>query len=117
MSIAKTNKAERTLFEGQSTTGPGVRRTRNADTDFVCSALDLLARSGLLSDEARPEADKALRQHFKGSTYYVAASAPGDVSTAVRDVLSRFNGRNPREVARELGVSRATVYRRLKQPG
>lgn len=118
MSITKTPKAHKaaSLFEGQSTAATTSRRHRNSETDFVCSALDLLARAGLLSDDARPEADKALRQHFKGSTYYVAASAPAD-SEEARRVLARFNGRNPREVARELGISRATVYRKLKQPG
>jgi predicted transcriptional regulator YheO len=32
-------------------------------------------------------------------------------------VLEMFNGRNASEVARRLGISRATVYRLLKQPG
>ena len=32
-------------------------------------------------------------------------------------VLSLFNGRNATEVARCLNISRATVYRLLKQPG
>lgn len=118
MSITRTPKAQKPspLFDGQSTATTSQRRPRNAETDFVCSALDLLARAGLLSDDARTEADKALRQHFKGSTYYIAASAPTG-SEEARRVLARFNGRNPREVARELGVSRATVYRKLKQPG
>jgi Mor family transcriptional regulator len=35
----------------------------------------------------------------------------------VDQVLSMFNGRNATEVARRLQISRATVYRILKQPG
>jgi DNA-binding NtrC family response regulator len=119
MSITKTQKSGKaaTVFEGQSTETLLARRQRSSESDFVCGALDLLVRSGLIADEDRPAADKALRSHFKGNTYYVAATEPTDSAAAARQVLAKFNGRNPREVARELGVSRATVYRRLKQPG
>jgi DNA-directed RNA polymerase specialized sigma subunit len=34
-----------------------------------------------------------------------------------RKALALFNGRNAREVARRLGISRPHVYRLLKQPG
>ena len=35
----------------------------------------------------------------------------------VREVLRLFNGRNATEVARRLNLSKATVYRYIKQPG
>lgn len=46
---------------------------------------------------------------FKGSTAARKAKA--------REVLCHFDGRNASTVARQLGVSRGTVYRWLKQPG
>ena len=102
------------LFTGQGTSQPAASAEA---TDFVSALLDTLARAGLLSDADRAEADKALRGHFKHGTYYVAASAPSERDAVARSVLAKFNGRNARQVARELNISRATVYRRLKQPG
>jgi len=43
--------------------------------------------------------------------------AKPDKNTRARKVLALFNGRNAREVARKLGISRTSVYRYLKQPG
>lgn len=125
MSIAKTKAATTTtgaadsapLFEGQSTTGPGVRRQRDADTDFVTSLLDLLTAEGLMEGESREDADKALREHFKPGTYYVAATAPTEREAVARRVLSMFNGRNARQIARTLHIGKTTVYRILKQAG
>jgi transcriptional regulator of acetoin/glycerol metabolism len=119
MSITKTKpaaaaKSAAPLFEGQSTSPSG---SAPEATDFVTDLLDTLSRAGLLADDARAEADRALRGHFKHGTYYVAASAPADRDALARSVLAKFNGRNARQVARELNISRATVYRRLKQPG
>lgn len=55
-----------------------------------------------------------LRQEFGGDRVYVRK----DVTVVRRErALELFNGRNASEVARELGVSRATVYRLLKTPG
>lgn len=59
----------------------------------------------------------AVRAEFQGEECYIAGRpATARQETAVT-VLRLFNGRNATEVARKLNVSRATVYRYLKQPG
>lgn len=112
MTLKKTTKAERTLFAGQSTAAP----SRSA-SDFVADMLDLLTASGLLPEDGRDEADKALRAHFKCGTYYVAANAPAERDATARRVLALFNGRNARQVARVLRIGKTTVYRIIKQSG
>ena len=50
----------------------------------------------------------------------LAMVAPGSVAERERitaEVLRVFNGRNAAEVARRLGIGRATVYRIIKQEG
>jgi len=54
----------------------------------------------------------AVRAEFAGEECYIAGRR---VQSA--DVLALFNGRNATEVARRLNISRATVYRHIKQPG
>lgn len=71
--------------------------------------------------EQRSEADgglrkikAAVREEFAGTACYIQGR-PREVVTA--QVLALFNGRNASEVARRLQISRATVYRAIKQPG
>jgi transcriptional regulator of acetoin/glycerol metabolism len=65
---------------------------------------------------AKSEAIKqALRDEFAGERVYIRKR--GDVDPIARNVLRVFNGRNATETARELGVGRATVYRKIKQAG
>lgn len=59
----------------------------------------------------------AVRAEFRGEECYIAGRAATARQETVVTVLSLFNGRNATEVARRLGISRATVYRYLKQPG
>ena len=54
----------------------------------------------------------AVRAEFSGERHYIAKRNP-----RVTQVLALFDGRNATEVARRLGISRATVYRVIKQPG
>lgn len=65
--------------------------------------------AGLKLDAAR----SAVRRELEGGQYYIAKRKRDDLA---RQVLSLFNGRNAAEVARKLNISRATVYRCLKQP-
>lgn len=59
----------------------------------------------------------AVRAEFKGETCYLAGRPATVRQQTVAQVLALFNGRNATEVARRLQISRATVYRVLKQPG
>lgn len=59
----------------------------------------------------------AVRSEFRGEECYIAARPTSARQQTVAQVLALFNGRNATEVARRLQISRATVYRVLKQPG
>jgi Mor family transcriptional regulator len=58
----------------------------------------------------------AMRAEFRGERVYIRQPQT-ERQRLVAAVLSRFNGRNASEVARELSIGRATVYRILKQAG
>lgn len=123
MTIEKVQAAEaarprkpKEVFVGQSTEGAAQASVREGD--FVASVLDLLASKGLLLEDNRTEADAALRGHFGCDRYYVAAKKREKSSADLaRTVLARFNGRNAREIARELRIGKTTVYRIIKQAG
>ncbi len=55
-----------------------------------------------------------LRSEFRDE---VRRTSPLERQQRVHQVLQLFNGRNATEVARSLGIGRATVYRYLKQAG
>jgi len=59
----------------------------------------------------------AVRAEFRGQKVWVAGRSQLERHRLAQKVLALFNGRNAREVARRLGISRATVYRALKQAG
>ncbi len=59
----------------------------------------------------------AVRAEFRGEDCYIAGRPATERQQTVAQVLSLFDGRNATEVARRLRISRATVYRILKQPG
>jgi DNA-binding NtrC family response regulator len=63
----------------------------------------------------------AVREEFAGDRAHVARFSRAEREQRrherAQEVLRLFNGRNATEVARVLGLGRATVYRMLKQPG
>lgn len=67
--------------------------------------------------ERRDQMTADLRAEFGGQRWYVAARPETERQWRVREILARFNGRNATEVCRTLKISRATVYRTIKQPG
>jgi transcriptional regulator of acetoin/glycerol metabolism len=58
--------------------------------------------------------ENKLRREFGGAGYI---KKDGAAKPTASDILRAFNGRNPSEAARVLGISRATLYRKIKQPG
>ena len=59
----------------------------------------------------------AVRAEFRGEECYIASRPATARQEMVAQVLAMFNGRNASEVARRLGIGRATVYRVIKQAG
>lgn len=97
------------LFHGQSTVETD--RTR----DLVTAIFDVLIENNPELAEKREEGEAAVRHRLGGLRGTVLAKPDSD--TMATRVLSLFNGRNAREVARKLGIGRASVYRYLKQAG
>lgn len=88
-----------------------------AEPDLVDRIFDyLLAEFPQLAGDASSvrRAQNAVRAEFAGEEVYIPKRNSKDVAG---EVLRLFNGRNATEVARRLGIHRATVYRYLKQPG
>ena len=93
--------------------GEGVESVPITDPDFVDHVFAYLLKE--FPHLAGPEfarAERAVRDLWGGERAYVR----GDKKQALaHQVLSLFNGANATAVARELNISRATVYRLLKQ--
>lgn len=88
------------------------------NADLVDRLFDYLLQMQptLADDPAKFLAMKsAVRDEFAGTDVYLRRREKSDRLAA--QVLSLFNGRNATEVARCLRISRATVYRLIKQPG
>lgn len=96
---------------------PTLRDRLVAEPDLVDRIFDYVVA---LLPELGPrhvEVKLAVRAEFAGDRAYVLRRDRNGSHPLARQVLSLFNGRNATEVARELHISRATVYRVLKQPG
>jgi DNA-binding phage protein len=88
------------------------------DPDLVDRIFDyLLSEFPHIAGERFNQAKRAVRDEFRGEEVYIAARASTERQRLVQEVLSMFNGRNASEVARRLRISRASVYRFLKQSG
>lgn len=88
-----------------------------AEPDLVDRIFDyILAELPQIADSVQKHKD-AVRAEFRGEECYIATRPATARQQTVSQVLTLFNGRNASEVARRLQISRATVYRVLKQPG
>jgi Mor family transcriptional regulator len=58
-----------------------------------------------------------VRQEFRGIEIYIPKRSAARRKQLTDNVLTLFNGRNATEIARKLGIGRATVYRIIKQEG
>lgn len=86
------------------------------EPDIVDRMFDyLLAEFPQIAGERFAAAKQAVRAEFKGEEVYIPARGATARQQLVADVLALFNGRNASEVARRLHISRASVYRFVKQ--
>ncbi len=89
-----------------------------ADPDLVDRIFDYIVEQFPdIAAERLDEMKKATREEFRGAEYYIPRRSPTDRQQLVEEVLRLFDGRNATEIARRLQISRATVYRYVKQPG
>ena len=81
------------------------------DPDLIDDIFRFLVKEHpeLAGAEAKTKAQ--LRKEFGGESYYVAKRSATDLT---QRVLGLWNGRNAVTIARELGISRGSVYRHLK---
>lgn len=59
----------------------------------------------------------AVRDEFAGAREFIRSNRSQRSKDLADEVLRKFNGRNATEVARELGITRPSVYRILKRAG
>lgn len=87
------------------------------EPDIVDAIFDLVLRERPeMASEDIDALKRMTRDEFGGQTFlYVRVMPDERQRRIVQQVLSMFNGRNASEVARQLGIGRATVYRLLKQ--
>lgn len=87
--------------------------------DYIFSDPVLAEAVARLGEQGRSvqQLKVAVRAEFKGEECYIGGRAASDRQALAMQVLALFNGRNATEVARRLGISRASVYRYLKQSG
>lgn len=106
---------------------PELQKLLDAEPDLLDLMLDYLFSDPALSAAVaricgdpgakRAELDKAMRPLFKGDVQRIRTRSMTERQNIAQQVLALFNGRNATEVARRLKISRASVYRFLKQPG
>lgn len=97
---------------------PTVPATAITDPDLVDRIFEyLLCEFPQIAGERLEESKRAVRAEFKGLETYIPGRSQSERQMLAVQVLSLFNGRNAREVARRLQISRATVYRFVKQAG
>jgi Mor family transcriptional regulator len=58
-----------------------------------------------------------IRAEFSGMQTYIPRRSTEQRRRTTEQVLAIYNGRNATEIARRLGLGRATVYRIIKQAG
>lgn len=108
-----TKTASKTIA---ATSTPHLNEITEKEPDLVDRIFEyLLAEFPHIAGEKFAQAKAAVREEFNGEEIYIPVRSATDRQNLVRAVLSMFNGRNASEVARRLQISRASVYRFLKQ--
>ena len=116
MSMNKNEPQSKTVFDAA--------KREELDPDFLPDVVDRmfdylieLVPEIQRTDAGLERVQAALRKEFAGQEVYIPARSSVSKAEERRAVLQLWNGRNATTIARSLGISRATVYRYLKQPG
>lgn len=91
--------------------------TVGAEPDLVDRIFDYLSSEVPGLEDVANKLKEKTRAEFGGQECYISRRPMTARQKEIGNVLALFNGRNATEVARRLGISRATVYRLLKQAG
>lgn len=86
------------------------------EPDILDKIFDYLRSEVDIAPARLTQLETDLRRQMGKQRQYVRSKSSREPDIA-DEVLRLFNGRNASEVARRLGISRATVYRHCKQPG
>jgi Mor family transcriptional regulator len=70
-----------------------------------------------VSKQLAAEIEQRLRSEMAGDRGYISSASTASREAKHELVRRMFNGRNATQIARELKMGRATVYRILKRPG
>lgn len=98
------------LFD-QSTADPAEADLVDRIFDYIVTQLPEAAATLPNLDELKSD----VRSQFAGEECYIPIVPRTERDRRTHQVLRLFNGRNATEVARTLRISRATVYRLIKQ--
>lgn len=80
--------------------------------DIVTRFFELLAEAApSLSESLAIEIERQIRHEFAGERVYIQKRT----DALSERIAEKFNGRNVRELAREMHVSRRTIYRSIKK--
>lgn len=112
----KAEKAPRATGKPSSPT-PNLDALLQAEPDLVDRIFDYLLQ--LLPEIAgrQLEVKRQIRDEFATERAYIRRRPAGEAHPLAPEVARLFNGRNATEVARQLKIGRATVYRLLKVAG
>lgn len=70
-----------------------------------------------LTEEMALQIEQQLVAEFRGETIRITTGKRTYCREIKDQVRKKFNGRNAKEIAREFGIGRATVYRLVKREG
>lgn len=87
------------------------------DPDLIDSIFAFIAIEFPEVRDRVDELKQMARREFAGIETYIPRRPKAERDRVAQEVMRLFDGRNAKEVARRLKISRASVYRIIKTPG